>query len=384
MVGGGIAGTMLAWRLVRHAGVEVDLVTGPDGVGDATRASGGLVRGFERDPGLAELARLSLRELRGSALLRAWSGYQETGGLYLLDEPLPEARLTELQRLMPGAVELLDRRELAHRFGLAGLPEGALGVLEHQAGYFSPDQLRTRAKADFAARGGSLDEGVLRDLWPGTDGVGYRTDRGRHRADVVVLAAGAWTGRLLHDCGLPPTGPRSKVIQYAVYDVQGACPPPFVDESSGLYGRPAGPGRMIFGLPTERWDVHAGPQPFMDGEERAVRRAVALRLPGLQVNPPRRFVAAAEAYVPQGRLALRPVPSSPAGLFTFAGGSGAAAKTALAAGAQAAAELLGQLGVRATTDRPSTDRQSSDRQSSDRPSTDDGRRPIPIPEGEPR
>ncbi|MEV7603580.1 FAD-binding oxidoreductase [Kitasatospora sp. NPDC089797] len=366
VVGGGLAGTMLAWRLVRHSGVEVELVAGPAGGGDATRASGGIVRGFEEDPELSELAWRSLAELRGSELLRSWSGYRETGGLYVLGEPLPEERLAGLHRRMPGAVELLDRRTLARRFGLAGLPSQAVGILERGAGYLSPDQLRAGARADFTARGGALDEGVLRDLRPGEDGVGYATDRGRRCADAVVLAAGAWTGRLLHDSGLPPVGLRTKVIQYALYDVRGVCPPPFVDVSSGLYGRPAGPGRMLFGLPTERWDVHAGPQPFLDAEERAVRRAVALRLPGLQVDPPHRSVATAEAYVPQGRLALRPVPSCPAGLFTFAGGSGAAAKTALAAGALAADDLLARFGVRSGAVSAAA------------------ARPIPIPGGEPR
>ncbi|MDH6580630.1 FAD-dependent oxidoreductase [Kitasatospora sp. MAP5-34] len=389
VVGGGIAGTMLAWRLIRHAGVDVDLITGPDGADDATRASGGLVRAFDPDPALAELATRSLRELRASALLRQWSGYQETGSLYLRAEPATGPRHPRTPT--PDAAELLDRHALAARYGLTGLPEHTTAVLEHHAGYFSPDLLRRGARADFTARGGHLDHGVLREIRPGPAGVAYRTNQGWANADAVVLAAGAWTGRLLTDCDLPPIGVRTKVIQCAVYATgtgrntgtgtdtgtdtgTGRHPlPAFVDETSGLYGRPAGPGRMLLGLPTQRWDVPPGPQPFMDREERAVRRALAQRLPGLQINPPHRFVAVAEAYVPEGRLELRPVPGHHPALFTFTGGSGGAAKTALAAGAGAAADLLGHLGQPGhPAVRPST-----------HPNTEDTR-PTPIPEGERR
>ncbi|WP_344444505.1 FAD-binding oxidoreductase, partial [Kitasatospora nipponensis] len=331
VVGGGIAGMLLAWRLVRQPGLRVDLIAGPEAVGDATRASGGLVRAFEIDPALASLAQLSLRELRASALLREWSGYRETGSLYLLDGPARPHRVSELQEQLPDSVELLTSRQIADRYGFAGLPASTEAILERQAGFFSPELLRQNALADFTARGGQLDRGVLRAVRPRADSVAYRTDQGWSQADALVLAAGAWSGRLLRDCGLPPAGLRTKVIQYAVYEVEGERPPAFLDDTTGLYGRPAGPGRMLLGRPTERWDVDPGPQPFMDREELAVRRTAAELLPGLRIRPPHRFIAVAEAYGPQGRLLLRPVPVPTGHLFTYTGGSGAADKTALAA-----------------------------------------------------
>ncbi|MCM2424463.1 NAD(P)/FAD-dependent oxidoreductase [Streptomyces sp. RKAG337] len=346
VVGGGLAGMLLAWRLVRHPGLRVTLVTGAPGTRDSTGVSGGLVRGFETDPRAAELAARSLQELRSSALLREWSEYQEAGSLYILHSAPPLRRLIDVDRSLPGSVLILDRRELAVRYGFSGLPEESAAVLERHAGHFSPDALRRGARADFAARGGVLDTTDLCELErPDGGEVSYRTGAARGTADLMVVAAGAWTRRLLTGLGLPAPDLRTKVIQCAVYATSGDRPPPFVDETSGLYGRPAGPGRMLLGLPTDRWDTDPGQRVFLDREERTVRRTAALRLPGLTLNAPHRFIAMSEAYAPEGRLALRAALPYPSGLFTFTGGSGGAAKTALAAASVAAAELLAPIPI---------------------------------------
>ncbi|MCZ4125344.1 NAD(P)/FAD-dependent oxidoreductase [Streptomyces sp. H39-S7] len=346
VVGGGLAGMLLAWRLVRHPGLRVTLVTGAPGTRDSTGVSGGLVRGFEADPRAAESAARSLQELRASALLREWSEYRETGSLYILHSAPPLRRLIDVDRSLPGSVLILDRRELAARYGFSDLPEDSAAVLERHAGYFSPDALRRGARADFVARGGLLDATDLRSLdRPEGGELGYRTGAGRGTADLVVLAAGGWTGRLLTGLGLPAPDLRTKVIQCALYATSGDHPPPFVDETSGLYGRPAGPDRMLLGLPTDRWDTDPGQRVFLDREERTVRQTAARRLPGLALNPPHHFIAMSEAYAPEGRLALRPALPYPSGLFTFTGGSGGAAKTALAASSAAAGELLAPIPI---------------------------------------
>jgi glycine/D-amino acid oxidase-like deaminating enzyme len=51
IAGGGIAGTLLAWRLAQLRDVEhVELLLGEDGRADATQLSAGLVHGYERHP----------------------------------------------------------------------------------------------------------------------------------------------------------------------------------------------------------------------------------------------------------------------------------------------------------------------------------------------
>jgi glycine/D-amino acid oxidase-like deaminating enzyme len=76
VIGAGIAGTLLAWRLAESTSVDrIDLVTGPPGT-DATAASGGGVRGFETHPVQRRLAIDSLTELFDG--LRETAGYTET------------------------------------------------------------------------------------------------------------------------------------------------------------------------------------------------------------------------------------------------------------------------------------------------------------------
>jgi hypothetical protein len=162
----------------------------------------------------------------------------------------------------------------------------------------------------------------------------------------VVLAAGAWTERLLVRNGLPAHGLRTKLIQYGLYEVDGPRPPAFVDEVSGLYGRPGDGETMLLGLPSKRWNVDPERVSPQRAAVASVQETAARVLPGMRLTRRIRVTASADAYLPQRRLALRPVLASalgplPAGrLYTFTGGSGGAAKAALATSAVAAAELL--------------------------------------------
>nr|MDQ2814655.1 FAD-binding oxidoreductase [Actinomycetota bacterium] len=89
VVGGGLAGSLLAWRLAQRPGITIDLVTGRAGRGgaDATAASGGAVRAYDAWPEQCELAVASLAELLASPVLRQWAAYRETGFAYLLGNP---------------------------------------------------------------------------------------------------------------------------------------------------------------------------------------------------------------------------------------------------------------------------------------------------------
>jgi len=382
IVGGGIAGTLLAWRLAKRPEVDVHLVLGERYGQDATGASGGLVRAFEPDEASCLAAADALAELRGSATLARWSGYREVGSLYVADRPPAARLLAEIDARLPGSAVLLDAVELRRRFGMAGLPGTAVGVLERHAGYFSPDRLRLNAQCDLLAGGVPLTVGRLRRLrvdgggptggttggptggttggptggtTGGTTGaVTCEIGRKQLRFDVVVLAAGTWTERLLVRNGLPAHGLRTKLIQYGLYQVDGPRPPAFVDDTSGLYGRPGDGDTMLLGLPSKRWNVDPERPSPQRAAAAAVQDAAARLLPAMRLVRRIRATAAADAYLPQGRLALRPVPGPQANgrLYTFTGGSGGAAKAALATSAVAAAELLAGARAGARPHRP--------------------------------
>ncbi len=319
VVGAGLAGTLLAWRL-QQLGAVVTLVTA-GGEGDATAASGGLVRGFERDPQTRALAGESLDELRDDAWLQAESGFRATGSLYLLDQPDPPL----------GGWRLLTAAQVSERFGFTGLAPDTVGVWEPTAGHLRPDRLRRailarlRLAVEVPAARLEGDAVVLRD--------------GRRLfGDRVVLAAGAWTPALLRASGLE-TSLRTKHIQYSWFSTAPAGLPAFVDETSGLYGRPAEDGRLLLGLPSSRWDIDPHAPPADPQLAAQVVAAAGRRLTRLTAHPDGPPVSAADCYSDPPGLALRPVTGT---VHTFTGGSGGAAKTALAASRAAAKALLDQ------------------------------------------
>lgn len=347
VVGAGLAGSLLAWRLAATPGLRVDLVEASGPATDATAVSGGLVRGFEPDAAACRLAAESLAELAGSGILRDWAGYREIGSSYACAEPPGDldVLLGEVARCLPGSAEVLTADELADEPAGGrwhGLPAAAVVVRERRAGYLSPDRLRRSAMTDLARLGGGVLTGRLTELGPAGPGGGVscRIGAGLRHYDAVVLATGRWTDRVLRGCRLPATGYRVKLIEVALWSVSGDRPAVFVDETTGLYGRPAGQTGMLLGVATDSWDVDPDSPA---GSGRLVRRTVErvrLRFPGLALGRPERVVAAADCYTAPPGLALRPVPAGPAGLFTFTGGSGGAAKTALAASRIASGQLL--------------------------------------------
>ncbi|GAA2659726.1 MULTISPECIES: FAD-dependent oxidoreductase [Actinosynnema] len=322
VVGGGIAGALLALRLRREHGAEVEVFTLGPSTPDASGVSGGLVRGYERDPGASRLAALGLAELRDSPELLEWTGYRETGSVYLLPPDAGPPELTAVRELLPGSAEVVDSAEAARRYGFAG-GDGATAVVERHAGFLSPAGLRVRALDWLARHGATVRETRVERAGADTVVAGG-TER---RYDAVVVAAGAWTG------ALAPGQWRTKQIQFGVYRVELPGLAVFVDDVTGLFGRPWAPGRFLLGLGCDRWDVDPDRVEVDTGHAEDVTAAVLRRF-GVRPEPVR-AVASCDGYGPPGGLRLR----VEGGVRTFAGGSGGSVKTVLAASRVAAREL---------------------------------------------
>lgn len=343
VAGGGIAGTLVAWRLAQRPEVEhVELLLGQAGRADATELSGGVVRAYEPHPEARRLAAESLGELLSSAVLRAWSGYRETGAISLRmgDAALP-AELHAIEARLPGSASVAAASELA-RLGWAALPEGTVGVIERRAGYVSAARLRAALIADLAARANvRVVRAAAGAVVVHADGTVSASTGGRSRTcDVAVLATGAWTPGVLAANGLPSTGLRTKAIQCATYAVRGRRPMPFGDETSGLYGRPVADGRLMLGIATEEWDVGPGRRPPSKALHATAARIARTRMPWLQLGRALKTVNATDCYCDPPILALRPVAAERGPIWTFTGGSGGSVKTALAASREAAEQLL--------------------------------------------
>jgi len=346
VVGSGLAGSMLAWRLASEPGVaRVDLLLGAAfrSLRDATATSAGVVRGFERDVRASRLATDSLVELYDDPRLRRWAEYEEVGSLYICADGPPPPDLAYLEDQLPGSVELVSARELRAR-GWGDLPDGASAALESRAGRVSPGALR-------AALLRELSRCRSADLLPASlAGLAVRDAGSVHcdlvgassrEYDIVVLAAGRWSGALLRASGLDQGDLQTKAIECSVWATRGWRPPPFVDETSGLYGTPLGDDELLLGVPVEKWDV----DPDWPAENPECHSAVtgwaARRLARTRLGELRRRVVSADCYGPSRALSLEPVADTGAGVLTFAGGSGGSIKTALAASRLAADQIAG-------------------------------------------
>jgi glycine/D-amino acid oxidase-like deaminating enzyme len=337
VVGGGLAGALLAWRLAQLPGIQVDLMTGHPGsqAADATAASGGAVRAYEALPEQRKLAVASLVELLGSRTLRDWAGYRETGFAYLraTAEGLP-GELAEIERDLPGSAELMSPAE-AFGDGGPGWAGDETGVVvrERVAGCISPTSLRDAVIADLAGRPGA----AVLDASLASVSTGIIDEH-----DALVLAVGAWTPGLLRASGLPAAGYRTRSIQYTIYDAGPVRPPAFADERTGLYGLPTADGGMLLGVPTTEWDVVPGATPVTPSWHEAALRLATGCFPGLKLGSARQRVGAADCYADPPVLTLREVGGPdplPARVYTFTGGSGGSAKSALAASQRAASQL---------------------------------------------
>jgi len=96
------------------------------------------------------------------------------------------------------AVEALDAATLRARFPWFAYPDDAVGAFEANAGIVRPEAAVHAALGAARSRGAELRIGTrVRAIVEDATGVWVETDAGRERANAVIVAAGAWTSRLL-------------------------------------------------------------------------------------------------------------------------------------------------------------------------------------------
>jgi len=209
VIGSGVAGGSTAYHLARQGTrvLVVERAARPATEPVASWASAGGVRRQGRHPAEALLAIESIERWPTlEAELEAEMGYQQGGNLKVgegdAEDALIEAFVREQHANGFADVRLLDRREaLAVAPCLSDTVTSASYSL--QDGQADPP-LTTRAFAATAERHGAVywtDCATLGLVAEGGRVVGVRTTRGDVRADVVVLAAGAWSDELARTVG---------------------------------------------------------------------------------------------------------------------------------------------------------------------------------------
>ncbi len=148
-------------------------------------------------------------------------------------------------------IESLTSEEARRRFPDFRLPDDHHAVLEPDAGLLHVEAC-VETHISEALRAGAEIQGNVPVLGWGRDGALLYVDTqfGRFAATRLVITAGAWTGRVLADAGLPLTVVRKFVGWYEVepgaYDIDRDAPTFYVEQNDGaFYGFPSLDGRTI-------------------------------------------------------------------------------------------------------------------------------------------
>lgn len=358
VLGGGIIGSAIAHHLAA-AGARVVLVdtAARPAPRSATLGSAGQVRMHHSDPDWARLAALAFPAFEHWAdTLGGDPGFRRTGFAFLVDAEHAElaGHNTALLRGLGIEAALLTPEEFTERHPGLAVKDVAAVAYEPRSGYGDPRRVLA-ALTDGARRHGAVTLAAPsggRLLRRGERITGVVAGEEHVHADAVVLAAGAWSGPLVAEAVPEERLPlRSKRVGLAVAEAAdlpgGAGLPMVIDDINGVYFRPDGAGRVLFGVPLDGWDVppeQAGAPPEAERVERA-RLLVDRRLPGLATAPAASGEtgtaagAAADGYTPDGRPLIGPAPGV-GGLYLAAGFSGGGFKVAPAVGEAVAAELV--------------------------------------------
>jgi glycine oxidase len=265
VVGGGAIGLACAWRASQRGARVVVLERGEPPAG-ATRVAAGMLAPVGElafgEPRLLELTLAAARlypefvaELEAATGER--TGYVRQGALHLAldrDEAAELRRVHDLQRSLGLEAEWLPPRRCRElEPGLTPSFNG--GVHAPGEATVDPRALTAALLAALRAAGVEVRSGweVVDGLFEGERLAGVRTAAGEElRADAVVLASGAWSGRAewLPEHARPPVRPvKGQVLELRTRD--GAPPCERIVASERVYLVPRPDGRLIVGATSE-------------------------------------------------------------------------------------------------------------------------------------
>ena len=252
VVGGGIAGANCALQLARAGLDDVTILESEEPASKASGRAAGSITTYRHERFGAEASRFG-RELYEEFEAahddltfhreRSYSvAYTEAGADYLREE----------REELAVDSEFLTAEELAERETVFGTDEVAGALRIEEAVYTDPKQLTLAAHAAAREEGVELVIGTARDIVSEDGRVTVETGGDSHAAPVVVVAAGAWSKRLLQRAGTD-IALRPRTSQIAILDPPEPMDTPIWSAPDfSVYGRPTPEGRVLFGGGTSR------------------------------------------------------------------------------------------------------------------------------------
>ncbi|MGH3614277.1 MAG: FAD-dependent oxidoreductase [Pseudonocardia sp.] len=296
IVGAGITGASVAAHLAHRGAPALVLDAADTPAAGATGASGGMVRCYDPDPVVAQLAAASLTTYADPT---AWVGGEaplwRAGAVTLGGPEHAEAFAAAARTLRAwdcevanGAEEILGVRT-AH----------GVALVEPAAGWVDPvsvTELFLRQATDFGA---TVSMGTsVTGLSAADVGVLVATNRGNVRAiEGVVVAAGGWTARPPLRDAIPVGAVRARAIQTAVVGRPTEVGPhaTFIDLRSGAYGKPEVDDTSLVGWPLLVWDAEPDTSPDAAHREQTLA-AVAGNLPWARHSTVLKVTRSFDAY----------------------------------------------------------------------------------------
>lgn len=303
VVGAGIIGASIAHHLARQGVSVVVIEQSPHHAAGATGRSGGMVRAYDPDPAIGELALASLAAYRDAGRWTSGRAPLEAVGAVTADDPVQEPALRQATRQINGALRS-SAHVVAGQDEVAGIRlAGGVALVEPEAGWVDPAGVTADWLTQALAHGAVVCRGVrVRRVEACGDRPVVLTDAGIVSAGAVVAAVGPWASHPVP--GLRPVSPvRSRSIQVSIVERRPPAPShaTFVDLRTGLYAKPVGSDRTLLGMPHLRWGspVDSPPEP---AHAQATVAALAVHFPWLTTAARLSTVRGADAYAsPNGQ-----------------------------------------------------------------------------------
>jgi sarcosine oxidase, subunit beta len=261
VIGGGVNGTSIAYALAEK-GVKVVLVEKGAVASGASGRSSALVRMHYTNEWDARLAFASFPVFtHWSELMGGPPVFTRTGFVNVVGPPYVENLERNVAMLQGIGVKtsVVTASELAALEPRANVDDIGAAAYEPDSGYANP----VETVEGFRRRSEVLGAKIMQ--WTAVTKIdrrdsrvnGVETSAGRIDAGAVVLAAGAWSGRLGREIGLDlPMRPKA-IDTVAVTRPAELVEPHmvFIDNVLGNYFRPEAGGLTLVGVPCQEWDI---------------------------------------------------------------------------------------------------------------------------------
>lgn len=245
VIGGGVVGASTAGALAELGLNTILLERGCVGAQGASRYSGGIVRLYDPDERVQDLAGYSLARMHDTRTGAAFTASIMRCGVYYALPQCPSPAALDYQRrhgLGAYTVEVLSRRAASQSSGLLRDGNDDAVLWEPAGGYGDVRTSARMASLDLRRTGALLENTTPRRIELHGDVVTLDLANGTVRARRVVVATGSWARQLLPDLPI-----RVRSIPMVRMWAAGPIACPVIDALAASYIVPAGYGVVQVG-----------------------------------------------------------------------------------------------------------------------------------------